>query len=152
MELDISVYKNVIPSDDETECFTIYNIPEFRARCTAFPEGDYEAEEIFSFRAGSYSTYNELRRQIAGLINTTPEKVWKNPDYYSQKPFYELINFADNEGTIDFIVSEKLAKDFQQSLPLAEERIIKSHYLETYKCFLTAFTLAAKNKGIVRFL
>lgn len=37
---------------------------------------------------------------------------WENPSLAADKPFFELINFADNEGTIGPVASQALLLDF----------------------------------------
>src|SRR3972149_5024711 len=66
-----------------------------------FPEqadGYYTYAEKLSFRAGTYSSYNQWRDQLAQL---------------AQGAFLELINFSDCEGAIGSKTSTKLLKDFQ---------------------------------------
>lgn len=67
----------------------------------------YTWQEEFDFRAGSYSGYNWWRSKLKQFADGTD--------------FEELINFADNEGVIGFIVSKKLAKDFKVNEEKAKE-------------------------------
>jgi hypothetical protein len=123
MGLDITAYGNLqavrpATSKDlvegkyyEEKLIYLYTNPEF-------PETRYEPlakdmlysyEKEHNFRAGSYSGYNDWRRELAKLIGTTPEQMWKNP---KPGPFSELINFSDCEGVIGPTVAAKLHKDF----------------------------------------
>jgi hypothetical protein len=67
-----------------------------------------------AFQAGSYGGYGEFRRALcqAALHGVTPEQVWADPDSYAGRPFFELIQFADNEGTIGPEAAADLATDF----------------------------------------
>lgn len=67
--------------------------------------------EFHGFRAGSYGGYGEWR---AGLATSTGHSLG---DYFSggddTLPFYELIHFADNEGTIGPESARDLLEDFR---------------------------------------
>ncbi len=67
----------------------------------------------YNFHAGSYSGYNEWRSWLCEtFLEIPPSYLWEHPEIFVGKPFYELINYADNEGDIGPIVSAKLFKDF----------------------------------------
>lgn len=69
--------------------------------------GCYEITEdtvTHSFRAGSYSGYGRWRAALQ-------EKY--NPDRKETEPFFELIWFADNEGTIGPLAAQNLLADFE---------------------------------------
>lgn len=79
--------------------------------------------ESWHFRAGSYSGYNSFRRTLSmAVLGVEPGTVWANPDAYRDKPFFELINFADNEGTIGHEAAARLAHDFDEH----RERVLPS--------------------------
>lgn len=88
-------------------------------------EFDQTRDGRFGFNAGSYSGYNDWREWLAtlagypvALIHTEhrPPRQLHSAGAWeaSSGPFWELINFADNEGTIGPVVSAKLAKDFAE--------------------------------------
>ncbi len=56
-----------------------------------------------SFQAGSYGGYNRWRDLLAEEYN---------PQRRESEPFYELINFADNEGCIGPVAAMNLLADF----------------------------------------
>lgn len=60
----------------------------------------YSYADTLSFRAGSYSGYNTWRRTLE--------------QFKGEVAFQELIDFADNEGVIGYVVAKKLANDFVQ--------------------------------------
>lgn len=64
---------------------------------------DTENTDEHSFRAGSYGGYNQWRDDL---------RVQFNPEVKPELPFYELIYFADNEGTIGPKACRDLAYDF----------------------------------------
>ncbi len=106
--------------------------------------------ETHAFRAGSYSGYNAWRRDLAARFNPTSSDGRPNPE----GPFYELIWFADNEGTIAELPSIKLLGDFRTHE--AEYRAAHAgaehgdYYVEKYADWLRAFELAADG-GLVDF-
>jgi len=65
----------------------------------------------FGFRAGSYGGYGNWRSRLR-------EKY--NPDLKETEPFFELIWFADNEGTIGSLAAQNLLADFEAYGPDAE--------------------------------
>lgn len=77
-------------------------------------EGWYYSEYIDGFNAGSYGGYGMFRRELCDhFLKCVINHVWNNPYYYKDKPFYYLINFADNEGTISGKAFQKLKEDFR---------------------------------------
>ncbi len=101
----------------------------------------YKWEDRFDFYAGSYSGYNWWRARLEEFSN-------------GSKAFYELIEFADNEGVIGPCVSKKLAKDFTDNQDKAKEFSMTisegKWWFEKYKEWRKAFEMAAKN-GAVEF-
>lgn len=149
MGLDISVFKNLVRQDQESEeLWSIYNIDCFAERNTKFPSGQYCAERILRFGAGSYGGYNQFRRSLANMLNTTPEAIWENAAEWKDKPFYEIIDFADNEGSIDYEVAENLLSDFIEYKEKAEF-VLSNWEWEKYKDFMAALTLCVENKGVM---
>ncbi|MBU8594050.1 hypothetical protein [Bacillus subtilis] len=103
------------------------------------PDKVYTWEESFSFRAGSYSGYGWWRRKLE--------------EFKGDTAFQELINFADNEGTIGPVVSKKLAKDFNEHADAAREyaRTLGDTgevWLYLYDDWKKAFEMAAENGAV----
>jgi hypothetical protein len=68
-----------------------------------------------------YSSYNRWREQLSvAALGVAPQGVWKDPDAYRDCPFFELINFADNEGTIGPEAAADLLADFGDHPELAD--------------------------------
>ncbi len=143
--------------------------------------GLYESTgEYYSFRAGSYSTYNNFRRLLSLAANGMLDSdVWESPDTSASLPFYYIINFSDCEGTIGPSVSEILHTQFVEN----RERVIRNlkgepdlsketedplafelefdniptldedtleYFIRVYDDFTNAFRIA-KDDGIVRY-
>lgn len=106
---------------------------------TAFFEGGCYAitdkSEEHDFRAGSYGGYNAWRTNLAEQFN---------PHQDAASPFYELIWFADNEGTIGPEAAADLLADFREHaaayVPLANWGEIG---VEKYRDWTRACELAA---------
>jgi hypothetical protein len=112
MGLDIIVLKNAIPCEANDAGESVHNANGFD-RMDGRLEGRYTGER-FMFSAGSYGNYNQWRTWLSKtFLGVFPETVWENRARYQGKPFYELIDFGDNEGAIGPETSAKLAKDFE---------------------------------------
>ena len=102
------------------------------------------------FRAGSYSTYNAWREILCRLaFGVEPHTVWENPDDFTGRPFYEVIDFTDCDGCIGPGVSSKLAEDFRKH----REKFgvdAEPWELEVYDDFANAFNVARRG-GVVMF-
>lgn len=137
------------------------NIGEFAGREDGVEIGcAYRAAASFDFRAGSYGGYNAWREQLAKLAGYPPTErrgydgkiemrcaaaCWNG----ATGPFSELINFADNEGTIGPAVARKLAADFAQF----EKQAKAAHdgwFSDRYRDWKRAFEMAADG-GAVEF-
>jgi hypothetical protein len=124
MGLDITTYSHLKPvgmhadgwCEDEEHvtayaysCFptSFRGIPVVGQRDDFIEGGCYawtEHTDTHQFRAGSYGGYNRWRDDLRAQFN---------PDTDPEKPFYELIFFADNEGTIGPDAARDLLADFR---------------------------------------
>lgn len=115
--------------------------------------GCYQATdktESHGFRAGSYSGYNWWRADLATQFNPYRGGGAPDPDL----PFYELIWFADNEGTIGEIAAAELLRDFREhevAYRTAQEKTEHGSYaVDRYLDWMRAFELASQS-GLVDF-
>jgi hypothetical protein len=161
MGLDITAYKKIkrIGERDADYDYTANQTvlcvnPNFPEQADGFTDGVYEYEgTAFNFRAGGYGWYNDWRAELAKMVGTTDDALWKKPD--PTVPFVELINFADNEGIIGPATSKKLYADFKKNHEKA--KAWKSDiddgqpwFLIKYRLWMRAFKLAS-NGGCVEF-
>ena len=97
---------------------------------------------------------------VAGL-GVTPGVVWDHPDDFRGDPFFELIHFADNEGTIGPEAAADLLADFEAAPDLAGRLAASVHdkplplrvreqFGAVVGQWVTGLTLAADG-GLVRF-
>lgn len=105
--------------------------------------------EVAFIMSRSYGGYNAFREALANLAGLTASQVWLDPDAYTDRPFFELIKFADNEGAIGYEAADDLLADFRQHHDLARERLDERD-LEAYEGWITGLTLAA-DEGVVIF-
>lgn len=98
--------------------------------------------ETHGFRAGSYSGYSQWRADLQEQFNPG-----RDPD----GPFYELIWFADNEGTIGPDAARDLMVDFEQHAAGYNPPGGWAEYGQSkYADWMHAFTLASDH-GLVAF-
>jgi hypothetical protein len=164
MALDITAYSKLRLATDESAInsdrhpnitrlalkFTEMNWP---GRTEGLAPGVHEYHDSYGFRAGSYSGYNDWRRDLCLLAHKhSIEQLWR-----LTRPtgaFVELLCFADNEGLIGPVVSAKLAKDFTDWQARAEMHATEipdgGWWLDLYNKWRLAFALAADG-GCVEF-
>ena len=117
---------NSITREPVENYFRVYANPDFPGRADGLEDrafyGYVQAEHVFS---RSYRGYNIWRNTLAKLAGypLTHRKVgvaleeshaaaaWSG-NVQAGAPFFELVNFADNEGTIGPVVAAKLLADF----------------------------------------
>jgi hypothetical protein len=97
-----------------------------------------DATETHAFRAGSYSGYSRWRQNLQDQFN---------PDRAPGGPFFELIWFADNEGSIGPDAARDLLADFRE-----HEARYQPFYEQgdTYGDWVRACDLAASG-GLIHF-
>jgi hypothetical protein len=147
---EVSLYLH----DDPALTITERSKKEPNYRCDDMANGDYyrtkESEE-YDFRAGSYSSYGQFRRELSEtFLNSPPEKVWSNPKSYEGQPFYELVDFSDCEGVIGPEVCAKLHKDFVDGRKKFVEEVHSNWSVERYDSWTKALELA-KEDGVIIF-
>jgi hypothetical protein len=159
MGLDIVAHRQLAPSDEGFRLSP--NIPCFAPRAEGVDMAAlYSSAQDFHFRAGSYGGYNTWRENLAKLAGY-PATEWRDHDGETTMkhaaacwrgaagPFSELINFADNEGTIGPIVAKKLAADFAQFEDQAKATD-DAWFIDRYGEWKLAFEIAADG-GAVEF-
>lgn len=161
MGLDITAVSKAVWGRDGSDEYdgyddnlvSAYQNGDFPDQFDYLKDGWYRVDgETFRFRAGSYGGYGAWRRSLcAQALGVDVEEIWDNPEAFKGRPFFELINFSDCEGTIGPVTSAKLAKDFKDY----EGKIFTGggridFYLETYHDFAKAFALASDG-GFVDF-
>lgn len=117
----------------------------------------YDAVDSFSFKAGSYSGYNQWREMLAKLAGYPETRLEINGTEQSQHafgawvatagPFWELINFSDSEGVIGASVSKKLSADFA-TFDEAAGTVGDVEFYELFQEWRRAFDMAARDGAV----
>ena len=104
------------PGEECWDHFTVLWISDFPDQADGLPHNScWKTGERQAHIHHSYGGYSRFRAWLSmGALKVDPEKVWADPDKYAGAPFYEQINFADNEGTIGPKTAAKLAEDYRQ--------------------------------------
>lgn len=108
--------------------------------------------ETIDFHAGSYSGYNLWRQALASQFNPAPYTAGNRgmQEPHPAGPFYELIWFADNEGSIGPDAAADLLVDFREH---ADRYVLPEAYRsypQVYANWTRACELAADG-GLIRF-
>jgi hypothetical protein len=115
-------------------------------------EGWYTCDEVFSFRAGSYSEYTKWRTMLSEImLGESVENILENLTV--EDAFVPLISFSDCEGFIGPLTSSKLYSNFTESRQYALNSVSFfecNWFMEKYDNWTTAFKLASNN-GVVEF-
>lgn len=156
MGLDITAYSKLtfvcLPDEnyeEQDDHIQIWENPHFPGRLAGLYNGGVYStadSEEYDFRAGSYCGYNDW----CDVLDQAREDL---PSY----AFEELINFADNEGTIGPSISLKLRDDFVRYAEQVKARLPefikdaddREYWLERYGHWTNAFTLAADGGCVI---
>ena len=150
MGLDITVYskikfdthcEDVEPTEEQEEdenyineyenkTVHLYAMEVFKLQNEGILTGGYDSDDKpDGFGAGSYSTYNQWRDELAKMVGLNTAELWNKPEKFKDFPFFELINFSDCESFIGPKTSAKLYQDFLKYDSIAEE-FMKEIYLK----------------------
>ena len=101
------------------------------------------------FRAGSYSSYNYWRSDLAKFTTGhTVESYWGTEGDINL-PFYELINFTDCDGVIGWEAAADLLTDFNDHYD-AYTQTHEAWDTNLYECWTEACKVASDN-GLIWF-
>ena len=163
MGLDIMVYKNVKTTDSEEEYqFTAIVIDEnwdYKIKNLEYGK-NYTGEIVNASVSYGYSTHNRIRESLIKIIGRNylllkDGKIdWNKLEYEheSEMPFYELINFADNEGCLDFEISTKLHSQFVEWQDEAVKHLSDNDYFkEKYFDWMNVFEKGKEINSVVVF-
>lgn len=150
MGLSIKVWNNLRPIENETDgSLVIIELLEFKDRFKNLRPGKYDANLIKSYYSYPYSMHKEFRDYLAQIFTLTFEEVVTNSEKYTRLPFFELINFPDNESCMDWETAQKLHQDFVHYKNHAF-KVLPNEYHDIYNQWTEIFELAKEN-GVVEF-
>ena len=137
----------------------VYDNPDFPGRAAGLEDrAAYAYEDAEGFWSGGYGRYNNWREELAKLAGYPPSErvmyghsenlhaasAWNG--VVTEGPFYELVNYADNEGTIGPVVSAKLARDFSEWADRAAA--IGGNFYEKFMEWRRCFEFAADDGAV----
>lgn len=161
MGLNIYVLKPSIflgktcPKDIDSEWAEIYSLDFAPIKhLTKFNTGFWTIEDNYdSHFSATYNGFWNFRKAICmAVYNMELEEFFmqvKNGSIDENVPFAEMLYFADNEGCFDYVVAEKLLKDFRSYAEL-----FKSHdenFMWLYSQYANALELCSEIKGVVEY-
>jgi hypothetical protein len=170
MGLDIVAYRNLIVDENASYnngegCYQIHidimnwsdnHLPLSDEVCYKINSSD----DKYSFKAGSYSGYNQWRDWLCNIIHgISARELWDRIEEFKGTAFFELIYFSDCEGAIGSIASKKLYKDFLDNQEIvniwAKHKTadpyavwIVDYNVELYTKWLLAFKMASDNGAV----
>jgi len=157
MGLDVRTYGNIKLADNEKDAdFMAYVINEdWKHKIKNLQDGKaYNGDDVFSGVSYSYSSHNRFREKLVKLIGRKDlldsEGKIKWDELPAEIPFYDLINFADNEGCLDWEVSNTIYSDFEKYNEKAKLEMHSFDYSD-YLTWLETFKSAKNNQGVVVF-
>lgn len=103
------------PTEDCWDNHEVVWVKDFPQQADGIPhQSCWQSEAGHTSLHHSYSGYGQYRAWLCmGFFGVEPEKIWEDTTgLFQGRPFYEQINFADNEGTIGPKTAAKLAQDY----------------------------------------
>lgn len=95
--------------------------------------------------------YNDFRQEICKMIHgVEPEEIWDNIEKYKDSEFVEMINFADNEGSFDFVIAEKLYNEFQKYKSKAKQTLSERLFMY-YVMYMNLLKSVSDCKGVIMY-
>ena len=120
-----------------------------------FNEGYYEVEDWGDDNDPHigipYSSYNDFRNQVCYMANGVQDScIWMRPNEYKGKPFVEMVNFTDCNGSFDYEIAKKLLKDFNDFYVKAKEELSDWDF-SLYETYMKILQKCIDYEGIVRY-
>lgn len=157
MGLDVKTYGNIkLAENEEDYAFTAFVIDEdWKHKIKNLQDGKaYNGDVVFRGVSYPYSEHNRFREMLVKLVDRTDlletyGKI-KWDELPSDIPFYALIDFADNEGCLDWEISETIYSDFEKYNEKAKAELDEYNY-SRYEIWMKTFEAAKNNQGVVVF-
>jgi len=153
MGLDITVYQKIKKASEKKIKEDAYDFEAFvisdcwKDRVKNLEYGQFYVGKSVGSHSTGYGSHRFFRDNLCDVVGIP--KTWTEIDGDKTKPFYELINFADNEGCLDWEVSENLYDDFVNNREKAL-KVFGEDNMYNYDAWTEVFRLG-KDKGVVVF-
>ena len=160
MGLSVNVYKNIKVTYNEDEYnFIAYVIdPDWRYKVKNLEYDKYYVGELVNnsirYPCSSHGEFRRVLLNIIGradLVSMEDDIYWDLLEKETDMPFYELINFADNEGCLDFEISKKLYGQFVEYKDKAAKYLEDDEYTRQKYMEWLEVVKDGKDKGVVVF-
>lgn len=154
MGLDAKAYINIKLSEKEDDYeFTAYVIDKsWEHKIKHLEKGkSYTGEKVYHLST-AYSRYNRFREALVILVGKTDLVDSNGIKWHilpTDMPFYELVDFADNEGCLDWETCSTIHADFVRYSDQAKIGL-SEHFYSMYLDFMALFD-SAKQNGVVVF-
>lgn len=159
MGLSVTVYKNIKHCNDEDANFVAYVADKswkWKVKNLIYNQaykGDFIDNVGIDCGYGFHGLFRGFLLKIAGrpdLIGSDGkveyEKIYKEKGL----PFFDLIDFADNEGCLDWEVAEKILVDFElyaEKASQSDNAVMSERYVKWHG----VFRAAVDHKGVIVF-
>lgn len=157
MGLDVRTYGNIKLAENEDDyAFTAFVIDDnWKHKIKNLEERkNYNGDSIFMGVSYPYSAHSRFREMLVKLVDRTDlleaDGKIKWSELPSDIPFNALIDFADNEGCLDWEISETIYSDFEKYNEKAKAELDEYNYL-IYETWMKTFEAAKNNQGVVVF-
>lgn len=161
MGLSVCIYKNIELANEENydfEAFVIDKNWEYKIK-NLENHGLYKGDLCNIRVSYAYSSHGRFRESLVRLISRDDLLIkgkqlvinWQKLEKEIKMPFYELINFADNEGCLDFEISQKLYNNFVEWKDKAMDFYSHDEYYKNKYCEWLNIFEKGKDKGVVVF-
>lgn len=153
MGVVISVYTNIKKSTVNDYCFRAFVLSDKwndrikNLEINSFYKGQYHPQKTFEY---SSTIHNTLRSELCEILNRHRNE-WKD-DMDDSIPFYELFEFGDNEGCMDWESCSNLYDDF---MTYKKQFMLKHNNnqfaRDIYQKWIDILKCAKDNKGVIVF-
>jgi hypothetical protein len=162
MGLDVSVYQNVrLTNSDECDFIAFVIDKSWNHKIKNLQNnGKYTGDECDCSVRYAYSSHNRFREMLIKLIGREDlldgggRIIWEKHDQEKDTPFHDFINFADNEGCIDWETNQRIYKDFAEWDEKAIEflnPIEHGYFYEKYAEWRVVFKYGSQVDSVVVF-
>lgn len=157
MGLDVRTYGNIklAENNDDYEFMAFVIDDNWKYKIKNLEDGKYyNGDSIFRGVSYPYSAHNRFRESLIKLMDR-PDLLDKDgkikwDELPSDIPFNALIDFADNEGCLDWEISETIYLDFEKYTEKAKAELDEYNY-SRYETWMKTFEAAKNNRGVVVF-
>ena len=157
MGLDIAVYTNVVQMPDGMDYdFQAYVIDkEWKWKIKNLIDGGHyvgKREDVtLSYPCSSHGFFRIMLMDMLMDRKIDKDNWCKIIEANPQLPFAPFIDFADNEGCLDWEVSKQLYEDFATYWVTFFKTYTNEVWRENYHNWMKVFKIASEKNGVIRY-